>query len=68
MNTWVNNAAVSVYGRVMELAIDDMRRQTDVNYWGYVYGSRAAVRHMRQSGGALINVASALSIARFHCR
>jgi NAD(P)-dependent dehydrogenase (short-subunit alcohol dehydrogenase family) len=61
IDTWVNNAAVSMYGRVMELTIEDMRRQMDVNYWGYVYGSRVAVRHMRERGGALINVASALS-------
>jgi short-subunit dehydrogenase len=61
IDTWVNNAAVSVYGRVMELSLDDMRRQMDVNYWGQVYGSRVAVRHLRDHGGALINVGSALS-------
>ena len=61
IDTWVNNAAVSMYGRVMDLTIEDMRRQMDVNYWGYVYGSRVAIRHMRDRGGALINVASALS-------
>lgn len=61
IDTWVNNAAVSMYGRIMELTTSDMRRQMDVNYWGQVYGSRVAVRHMRQSGGALINVASALA-------
>jgi NAD(P)-dependent dehydrogenase (short-subunit alcohol dehydrogenase family) len=61
IDTWVNNAAVSMYGRVMQLTVDDMRRQMDVNYWGQVYGSRAAVRHLRDRGGALINVASALA-------
>jgi NAD(P)-dependent dehydrogenase (short-subunit alcohol dehydrogenase family) len=61
IDTWVNNAAVSIYGRVMQLSIDDMRRQMDVNYWGQVYGSLTAVRHLRQRGGALINVGSALS-------
>jgi NAD(P)-dependent dehydrogenase (short-subunit alcohol dehydrogenase family) len=61
IDTWVNNAAVSLYGRVMEVPTADLRRQMDVNYWGYVYGSRAAVRRMRTRGGALINVASALS-------
>ena len=61
IDTWVNNAAVSMYGRVAELPIEDMRRQMDVNYWGQVYGSRVAVRHLRQHGGALINVGSALS-------
>jgi NAD(P)-dependent dehydrogenase (short-subunit alcohol dehydrogenase family) len=60
IDTWVNNAAVAIYGRVMEVALEDMRRQMDVNYWGHVYGSRAAVRHMRANGGALVNVGSAL--------
>ena len=61
VDTWVNNAAVSMYGRTTELSVADMRRQMDVNYWGQVYGARAAVRHMRRRGGALINVASALA-------
>lgn len=61
IDTWVNNAAVSMYGRITDLSIADMRRQMDVNYWGQVYGSRTAVRHLRRRGGALINVGSALS-------
>jgi len=61
IDTWVNNAAVSVYGRIMELDVEDMRRQMDVNFWGSVYGSRTAVRNMEEKGGALINVASALA-------
>src|SRR5688572_17193257 len=27
IDTWVNNAAVSMYGRIMDLSLDDMRRQ-----------------------------------------
>jgi NAD(P)-dependent dehydrogenase (short-subunit alcohol dehydrogenase family) len=61
VDTWVNNAAVAVYGRVMEVSLDDMRRQFDVNYWGQVHGSRVAVPLLQQHGGALINVASALA-------
>jgi len=61
IDTWVNNAAVSMYGRITDVAIADLRRQMDVNYWGQVYGSRTAVRHLRRCGGALINVGSALS-------
>ncbi len=61
IDTWVNNAAVAVYGRIMEVDLDDMRRQFDVIYWGQVHGSRTAVPHLRQRGGALINVASALA-------
>jgi NAD(P)-dependent dehydrogenase (short-subunit alcohol dehydrogenase family) len=60
IDTWVNNAAVSIYGRITEVPLEDMRRQMDVNYWGQVHGSRAAVRHLRDRGGALINVGSAL--------
>jgi short-subunit dehydrogenase len=60
IDTWVNNAAVSMYGRIMQLPIEDMRRQMDVNYWGQVHGSITAVRHLRARGGALINVGSAL--------
>ena len=34
IDTWVNNAAVSLYGRIIELPIEDVRRQMDVNYLG----------------------------------
>jgi NAD(P)-dependent dehydrogenase (short-subunit alcohol dehydrogenase family) len=61
IDTWVNNAAVSMYGRLTEVSLEDMRRQFDVNYWGQVHGSRTAVPHLRKHGGALINVASALA-------
>lgn len=61
IDTWVNNAAVSMYGTIMELELDDMRRQMDVNFWGQVHGSRTAIRYMRRSGGALVNVASVLA-------
>lgn len=61
IDTWINNSAVALYGRVTEIPIDDMRRQFEVNYWGQVYGSLEAVRRMRERGGALINVASAVA-------
>jgi NAD(P)-dependent dehydrogenase (short-subunit alcohol dehydrogenase family) len=61
IDTWVNNAGVSLYGRIMELSHEEMRRQFDVNYWGQVYGCRTAVPHLRDEGGAIINVGSALS-------
>ena len=60
IDTWVNNAAVSMYGRVMELSLEEARRQFDVNYWGQVYGCRVAVPYLLDEGGAIINVGSAL--------
>jgi short-subunit dehydrogenase len=61
ITTWVNNAGVSIYGRCTEIPLADLRRQFDVNYWGQVHGMLTAVRLMRERGGALINVASAVA-------
>ena len=60
-DTWVNNAGVSIYGRLEDVPVEDMRRLFDTNYWGVVYGSLEAVKHLRAKGGALINVGSVLS-------
>jgi short-subunit dehydrogenase len=60
-DTWVNNAGVSIYGKIEEVSIEDHRKLFDTNYWGVVYGSLAAARHLKGRGGALINVGSALS-------
>ena len=61
IDTWVNNAAVSMYGRITELAVEDMWRQMDINFWAQVYGARTAVKHLRHRGGAIVNVGCALS-------
>jgi NAD(P)-dependent dehydrogenase (short-subunit alcohol dehydrogenase family) len=61
IDTWVNNAAVSIYGRCTEIPLEDLRRQFDVNYWGQVHGMLAAVKRLRSRGGAIINVTSALA-------
>ena len=63
-DTWINNAGVSIYGKIEEIASDDMRRLFDTNFWGVVYGSRVAAQFLRSSnnvGGAIINVGSVLS-------
>jgi NAD(P)-dependent dehydrogenase (short-subunit alcohol dehydrogenase family) len=61
LDTWVNNAGVSFYGRLTDVDIEDMRRLFEVNFWGTVYGARAAVARLRGSGGALINMGSIVS-------
>jgi NAD(P)-dependent dehydrogenase (short-subunit alcohol dehydrogenase family) len=38
-DTWVNNAGASVYGRSLDVSIDDMRRVFETNFWGVVRGS-----------------------------
>jgi NAD(P)-dependent dehydrogenase (short-subunit alcohol dehydrogenase family) len=61
VDTWINNAGVAIYGRCTEIPLADLRRQFDVNYWGQVHGMLTAVRLLRERGGALINVASAVA-------
>jgi NAD(P)-dependent dehydrogenase (short-subunit alcohol dehydrogenase family) len=61
IDTWVNNAGVSFFGTLTEVAIEDMRRLFEVNFWGTVYGTRAAIARLRGSGGALINIGSVVS-------
>jgi short-subunit dehydrogenase len=58
IDTWVNGAGVSVYGRVTDVSWEDQRRLFETNFWGVVAGSRVAVEHMRHGGGALINIGS----------
>jgi short-subunit dehydrogenase len=62
-DTWVNNAGLSVYGKLDEVPVSDMRRLFDINFWGIVHGSLTALRHLRSHGGAIINVGSEVSEA-----
>jgi NAD(P)-dependent dehydrogenase (short-subunit alcohol dehydrogenase family) len=61
IDTWVNNAAVSIYGDLVEVPLDEQRRLFDVNYWGCVHGCRVAIEHLRERGGVIVNVGSVLS-------
>jgi short-subunit dehydrogenase len=61
IDTWVNGAGVSVYGRLTDVSWEDQRRLFETNFWGVVAGSRVAVEHMRQEGGVLINIGSTSS-------
>ena len=60
-DTWVNNAGVSIYGRLDEVSDEDNRRLFDTNFWGTVYGSQMAAMHLRQRGGTIINLGSVAS-------
>ncbi|MFB9993179.1 SDR family oxidoreductase [Deinococcus oregonensis] len=60
-DTWVNNAGVGMYGKLEDVSVEDMRRLFEINFWGVVFGSRAAVAELKSRGGALINVGSTVS-------
>lgn len=57
-DTWVNDAGIGVYAKLDELSDEDHHKLFQTNYWGVVYGSLEALKHLRQAGGALINIGS----------
>jgi NAD(P)-dependent dehydrogenase (short-subunit alcohol dehydrogenase family) len=60
IDTWVNNAGVSIYGRITDVPLADARRLFETNYWGLVHGSLVAAPHLKRAGGVLVNVGSVL--------
>jgi len=60
-DTWVNNAGVSIFGKVVDTSTEDMHQLFETNFWGTVYGSVAAVAHLRERGGTIINIGSVFS-------
>lgn len=63
IDTWVNNAGGSIYGRITDVPTEDFRRLFETNFWGVVNGSKVAVDFLRERGGALINLGSEVSDA-----
>jgi NADP-dependent 3-hydroxy acid dehydrogenase YdfG len=61
IDTWVNDAMVSVFSPAAEMKADEFRRVMEVNYLGTVHGTLAALRHMRRvNQGVVIQIGSAL--------
>src|SRR6195952_3504531 len=63
IDTWINDAGVSIYGRLDEVNDEDNQRLFQTNFWGVVYGSLVALPHLRKNGGTLINLGSEVSDA-----
>jgi len=61
IDTWINNAGMSIYGRLDQVSEADSRHLFDVNFWGAVNGSLAALPHLIATGGSLINVGAEVS-------
>lgn len=61
LDVWINDAAVSMYGRVLDVPLEDERRLFDVNFWGTVHGCQVALEHLRERGGLVVNIGSVLS-------
>ncbi|MGP4044585.1 SDR family oxidoreductase [Streptomyces sp. 2A115] len=62
IDVWVNNAFAGVFAPFTEITPDEFRRVTEVTYLGYVFGTRAALRHMLpRDRGTIVQVGSALA-------
>lgn len=62
IDIWVNNAMTTVYSPMMEMTDEEFRRVTEVCYYGFVYGTRAALRRMvPRDHGVVVQVGSALA-------
>lgn len=60
-DTWINNAGISIFGRLEDISLADQRKLFQTNFWGVVHGSLVATEHLKQHGGAIINVGSEVS-------
>lgn len=64
IDVWINNAGVwSLKGTLEETSVDAWRGMFDVNVFGTMYGSKAALRQMRaQNSGTLVNIISSSAL------
>lgn len=64
IDVWVNNAAVSLFGRFDEAPTEAVLRVFETNLFGYLHGARAVLPYFReQRSGVLINVESVVADA-----
>jgi short-subunit dehydrogenase len=62
IDTWVNNAMVSVFSPVVMTEPEEFKRVTEVTYLGVVYGTLAALHFMvPRNHGVIVQVGSALA-------
>jgi short-subunit dehydrogenase len=63
VDVWVNNAAVTLFGRFEETPLEAHKRVIETNTVGYIHGARAALPHFREQGrGVLIQVSSIVAV------
>jgi NAD(P)-dependent dehydrogenase (short-subunit alcohol dehydrogenase family) len=61
IDIWVNVAFTNIFSEFWDVTPQEWRRLTDVTYLGYVWGTMAALRRMRQRNrGTIVQVGSAL--------
>lgn len=61
IDTWVNNAGKSVFGKITNTSFEDEKDLFETNFWGIRHGSLVALPELKKSKGALINLGSEVS-------
>lgn len=62
IDVWINVAMVSVFARVADVEPEEYRRVMEVNFLGFVHGTKAALARMRpRDRGTIVHVGSALA-------
>ncbi len=63
VNMIFNNAGVALSGTVDSLSIEDYKWIMDINFWGVIYGTKAFLPYLEQSGeGHIINISSVFGL------
>jgi len=63
LDTLANVAGIGIYRHATHYSDDEWRRVIDVNLTGTFFMCRAAIPHLLESGGNLVNMASAAGLA-----
>jgi short-subunit dehydrogenase len=59
VNVIINNAGVSLGGVIEDLGYEDFEWIMNINFWGVVYGTKAFLPFLRESGdGHVVNISS----------
>ncbi|MET9992309.1 SDR family oxidoreductase [Streptomyces mutabilis] len=62
IDVWVNAAFSTVFAPVAEIRPEELRRATEVTYFGFVHGTQVALRRMTpRDRGTIVQVGSALA-------
>lgn len=62
INVWINDAMTTIFSEFMDMSAEEFNRVTEVDYLGFVNGTRAALKRMnKRNSGTIVQVGSALA-------